>query len=378
MQAIVKWPGGKISEAPKILPLIPDYSGRFIDPFVGGGAIYFSANISRAAINDLSSELIALYRYIQQNDADFFSTLSELNRKRQSLTAVFRPAWDTFTALFDELVHNGAGSEATSVQIDRWTRANCDRFKLFVIDELAEEVLREEFTKNVRRKMLRLRQLWAKNGGLKARDVVRNFETAVHSAFYMYIRHLYNHASELGLSPEQFTACFYYLREFCYSSMFRFNAEGRFNVPYGGMAYNEKDFSQKIKRMRSQKYVDYLAKTEVYNLDFLGFLEEIQPAEDDFIFLDPPYDSDFSSYDRNKFTASDHERLAAYMARTRARYLMVIKNTDFVEKLYGNLPGTRISAFDKKYMVSFQNRNDKQTEHLIITNYLPVHITTMF
>jgi len=29
----------------------------------------------------------------------------------------------------------------------------------------------------------------------------------------------------------------------------------------------------------------------------------------------------------------------------------------------------KIKTFDKKYLVSFQNRNDKDVEHLLITNY---------
>jgi DNA adenine methylase len=48
--------------------------------------------------------------------------------------------------------------------------------------------------------------------------------------------------------------------------------------------------------------------------------------------------------------------------------MMVIKNTDFIYELY-NKKGINISSFNKKYLVSFQNRNDKKAEHLIITNY---------
>jgi DNA adenine methylase len=48
--------------------------------------------------------------------------------------------------------------------------------------------------------------------------------------------------------------------------------------------------------------------------------------------------------------------------------MMVIKNTEFIYGLY-NKPNINMSSFDKKYLVSFQNRNDKDAEHLIITNY---------
>ena len=47
---------------------------------------------------------------------------------------------------------------------------------------------------------------------------------------------------------------------------------------------------------------------------------------------------------------------------------MVIKYTPFIYDLY-NRNGIIIQKFDKKYLVSFMNRNDKDVEHLIITNY---------
>ena len=48
--------------------------------------------------------------------------------------------------------------------------------------------------------------------------------------------------------------------------------------------------------------------------------------------------------------------------------LPIIKNTDFIYNLY-NTKEFKIRTFDKKYLVSFQNRNDKDAEHLLITNY---------
>ena len=46
----------------------------------------------------------------------------------------------------------------------------------------------------------------------------------------------------------------------------------------------------------------------------------------------------------------------------------LIKNTPFIYSLYDG-HGLTIKSFDKKYQVSFMNRNDKEVEHLIIKNY---------
>ena len=48
--------------------------------------------------------------------------------------------------------------------------------------------------------------------------------------------------------------------------------------------------------------------------------------------------------------------------------MMIIKNTDFIFELY-NDKGLNIQSFEKTYLVSFMNRNDKNVEHLLITNY---------
>ena len=48
--------------------------------------------------------------------------------------------------------------------------------------------------------------------------------------------------------------------------------------------------------------------------------------------------------------------------------MMVIKNTDFIYSLYSK-DNLNIKTFDKTYLVSFMNRNDKRAEHLIIMNY---------
>lgn len=48
--------------------------------------------------------------------------------------------------------------------------------------------------------------------------------------------------------------------------------------------------------------------------------------------------------------------------------MLVIKNTPTIFRLY-NQANLTIRTVDKRYLVSFQDRNDKHAEHLIITNY---------
>lgn len=61
LSPFLKWTGGKTQELKYILPNIPNNFNRYIEPFVGGGAVYFSINKDNMIINDKSYELINLY-----------------------------------------------------------------------------------------------------------------------------------------------------------------------------------------------------------------------------------------------------------------------------------------------------------------------------
>ena len=117
-------------------------------------------------------------------------------------------------------------------------------------------------------------------------------------SLYSTIRYAYNN---IKANDPYKIAYFLYLREYCYSSMFRYNPDGDFNVPYGGMSYNTKKFQNVIDYIESDDLVNYLRRTNIVNNDFEEFINRIDLTENDFIFVDPPYDSEFSEYAKNEF-----------------------------------------------------------------------------
>ena len=44
LNPIIKWSGGKKDEIKQILPHIPDTYTTYLEPFIGGGAVYFHLN----------------------------------------------------------------------------------------------------------------------------------------------------------------------------------------------------------------------------------------------------------------------------------------------------------------------------------------------
>ena len=163
------------------------------------------------------------------------------------------------------------------------------------------------------------------------------------------------------------SAIFFFVREYCYGSMFRYNAKGEFNIPYGGISYNRKDIRAKLNLIFSDEIRDAMKATDIHCEDFECFLTNLHLTENDFVFLDPPYDTDFSDYEGRTFTAEDQKRLAEFLKATPAKCMLVIKQTDFIYGLYAK--DFYITSFDKHYTYNVCNRNDRKVKHLVITNY---------
>ena len=221
-----------------------------------------------------------------------------------------------------------------------------------------------------------MRKIEMEKADLVYDDIVANIESSLKSAFYTHFRMLMNDREELGISKEFATAIYFFIRQVCYSSMFRYNKDGKSNVPYGGISYNRKSFASKIDYYQNADVIKHLADTIIGNMDFYDFMRKYKPQKNDFVFLDPPYDSEFSTYAKNEFGKEDQARLADYLIKEcEANFMIVIKNTEYIASLYRE--GTKtangkqlyVGCFDKKYFVSFQDRNDKNAQHLLITNY---------
>jgi DNA adenine methylase len=65
----VKWAGGKRSVVPEILPWVPREFGRYFEPFVGGGALFFALQPKRACLSDNNPRLVRTYLAVR-NEVD--------------------------------------------------------------------------------------------------------------------------------------------------------------------------------------------------------------------------------------------------------------------------------------------------------------------
>lgn len=283
MKPLVKYRGGKSREIPHILKHIPKYEGKYIEPFFGGGALYFHLEPKKAIINDINSKLMAFYRGVKDAFEDLKKELDEIgdlyksNRKK-----------------FEELKKQAPDER--------------------VMDE--NEIL------------------------------------------YYQIREMFN-----GLLEKKYSDAllYFFINKTAYSGMIRYNSRGEFNVPYGR-------YANLNTTLVTSSHSKLLSNTEIYNLDYKNIFE--MAKQDDFIFLDPPYDCVFSDYGNVEhtggFNEKNHTILADKFRKLKCKALMVIGRTPLTEKLYGDMI---VDEYRKFYAVNIKNRFKAAANHILISNY---------
>lgn len=259
LKPIIKWSGGKGDEIKLFEKYFPEKYDIYIEPFVGGGSVYFYLNPKNAIINDIHKELIDFYRSIK-------------NGKSQEIY---------------DFMENTPNDENTYYKV---------RDEMEMKDEL---------------------------------DSAKRF---------------------------------YYQRKTCFRGMLRYNKNGKFNIPYG--KYKTINYTDLL----NKNYETLLGRTEILQKGF-EYIFENYNDENNFMFLDPPYDSEFTDYGYCQFGKEEHQKLAFYFKNTKIKCLMIIGKTQFIEELYKDYI---VDEYDKKYKFKiYDNRvgDEINAKHLIIKNY---------
>lgn len=221
----LKWAGGKQRFLQQYASRLPRIQGRYIEPFLGGGSVFF--------------------HYNRIEERPFLSRLGDMNR---ALIRTYEAVRDDPDAVHAQLTALQAGYDA-------------------------------------------------------AHDK---------AAYYYDVR-----ADFVGRQPRPDPGRFIFINRTCWNGLWRVNAKGQFNVPYGAPKSGTVIPSLlELRSAASALQASSLRITSWENL--LPFAER-----GDFVFLDPPYLSDLvtmhDKYNARQFGRSDHERLADEVAHLAKR-----------------------------------------------------------
>lgn len=90
---ILKWAGGKTQMLSNLLPKVPTSYGRYIEPFFGGGAMFFALQPENAVIADSNPELINMYREVADHVEDVIQCLKRYENTSEMFYAVRSQEW---------------------------------------------------------------------------------------------------------------------------------------------------------------------------------------------------------------------------------------------------------------------------------------------
>jgi len=373
MKPLIKWAGGKSGEIKYIEKMIPDFD-RYVEPFFGGGALFFDLEPKKAIINDISEELTLLYSFLKTGKSRdiFYEEMYRYVESWEKINEYMKHFEKDFIKLYiifreDKVSIGELKEELQHLFENKIMHFNGLFKKEFCIDQ---KDLLDEIKKRLLEKLRRTKEKVDVKKSFSEKEIMKNIETGFRTGFYMHFRNLMNVSikDKKTISKEKRVANWYFIREFCYGGMFRFNKSGEFNVPYGGIGYNKKDFRAKADYLFSKDVHSLLDRTTIENKDFEEVLTKSNLTEKDFIFLDPPYDTEFSKYEDNAFTKEDQKRLAKTLINLPAKWILIIKETPFILDLYKDKKGVHISRFDKEYLFQIKDRVETQVKHLIIHN----------
>ena len=157
-------------------------------------------------------------------------------------------------------------------------------------------------------------------------------------------------------------AQFIYLRKTCFRGMIRYNSDGKFNIPWG--KYKSANFDELI----NPRYTSLLERTTIFQSDYNQLFDDYN-QQDNFFFIDQPYDSTFNDYGGDNFTRENQIQLFERFSTTKSKCMMVVGGSEFIRNLYQDYI---VREYPKNYSFKiYAGRvgDEINVNHRVITNY---------
>jgi len=200
-------------------------------------------------------------------------------------------------------------------------------------------------------------------------SVLNHYEVCHSEEFFYEIRNKDRNKNTYNrLSDYTKAARTIYLNKACFNGLYRVNSKNEFNVPFGKKT--------KVNTYEGNNLItvsNYLTMNDIKILN-CDFEEAVKDAKKgDFIYFDPPYDSDtntFNSYTEDGFGKNEQRRLFEVYKELSDRgcYVMLSNhNTILINELYKDY---NINVIEAKRNINANGKKRGKVEEVIITNYV--------
>ena len=197
---------------------------------------------------------------------------------------------------------------------------------------------------------------------------LNRYETSHCEDFYYEVRNMDRDKKKFSrLIDYKRAARTIYLNKACFNGLYRVNSKGEFNVPFGKKIKVNTYEGQNLGIIHA--YLNF-SNIKMLSVDFEDAVKDAKKG--DFIYFDPPYDSDtdtFNSYTEEGFNKDQQRRLAKVYKELSDRgcYVMLSNhNTILVNELYSEF---NIHVIEAKRNINSNGKKRGKVEEVIITNY---------
>ena len=199
-------------------------------------------------------------------------------------------------------------------------------------------------------------------------SILNSYETKHNEEFYYETRNKDRNKNTFSrLSDYTRAARTIYLNKACFNGLYRVNSKNEFNVPFGK--------KNKVNTYEGGNLItvsNYLTMNDIKILS-IDFEDAVKDAKKgDFVYFDPPYDSDtgtFNSYTEEGFDKQQQRRLARVFKELDEKgvYVMLSNhNTSLINELYKDY---NIHVIEAKRNINANGKKRGSVEEVIITNF---------
>lgn len=274
-QPFLKWAGGKRALLGEIRLRTPQYTGKYIEPFLGAGALLFDQSpVAPKVVSDYNRDLVEVYEVIRDTpDALLTALRSHVNNEAHYYAV---RAWDRAP--------------------DWSTRSKVDRAARFI-----------------------------------------------------------------------------YLNKTNYNGLYRVNAAGQMNVPFGGQSnpdWIQSEVIASVSDFLNAKGPDGSFLTTILTGDYR--LALAHAGAGDWVYLDPPYADTFTHYQSGGFTESDQTALRdEVLALTSKGVPVLLSNSDvpLIRDLYGDRSVFHIDRVSVRRAIGATAASRGNVDEVMVNNY---------
>ncbi|HDJ4391421.1 TPA: Dam family site-specific DNA-(adenine-N6)-methyltransferase [Staphylococcus aureus] len=198
------------------------------------------------------------------------------------------------------------------------------------------------------------------------KDMIKQHNTNNAKDFYMTVRE----QEILNLNDIEIAARFLYLNKTGFNGLYRVNSQGKFNVPFNkkDMIKNSTVFSETNLRNLNKYFNEN--NIIILNEDFNEALKKVK--ENDFVFIDSPYDEAYTSYQKGGFHEKEHKELAERLIeldKKGVKWIVTNHNTKLIQFLYNQFDFYEIPV--NRFINSDAQKRSNATNEVLILNYKP-------